>query len=405
MNKVIDLNRAEAICKESNTIIKHYDEIRQLNGEDFNVYSLLGLEHAENQTHSNFLAELLNPLGTHRMGNIFLQLFLDRIGLDELIAEGAFVTIEKHIGAVDLNKKTGGRIDIHIEDKNGNSLSIENKIYAGDQQSQLERYVNYKKNQNSVFYLTLEGSDASLESKGSLIAGEEYQLISYKDDILDWLVDCQKEAVEIERIRSGIGHYIQLIRKLTNQSTNYHMDEKLKNIIRNNYHEVRYLADQIEEVEKEQVIQLMEEVVPLLKDKLSDQWHVELDDFNKNYHGLSVKYKTLLTEPYIPFIRVEGQSKMWSQHSIIGMPKKKEENPNMDSYFKMHPQEWAFFSDSFKANHWWIVYKYFLGWNHKDEREKLFIEQERKNNIDYIIDNIALLANEFEEALLPRFKK
>lgn len=44
-------------------------------GELFNTFSILKMETAENKTHSNFIAELLNPKGSHLKGSIFLERF------------------------------------------------------------------------------------------------------------------------------------------------------------------------------------------------------------------------------------------------------------------------------------------------------------------------------------------
>lgn len=54
------------------------DEKRK-RGDFFNVFSILGMERKEVETHSAFLAELLNPNGNHGLGNKFLTTFIDTI--------------------------------------------------------------------------------------------------------------------------------------------------------------------------------------------------------------------------------------------------------------------------------------------------------------------------------------
>ena len=48
---------------------------RQKRGEYFNIFSVLRLETKEVRLHSAFLAELLNPEGSHGLGKQFLELF------------------------------------------------------------------------------------------------------------------------------------------------------------------------------------------------------------------------------------------------------------------------------------------------------------------------------------------
>ncbi|MEO1098444.1 MAG: PD-(D/E)XK nuclease family protein, partial [Bacteroidota bacterium] len=121
-------------------IIQRQEELKKLKGENFNIFSILKIEHDENRTHSAFLAELLNPKGSHLCGNVFLLHFLRVLNLDKKFnINSAYIELEKYIGNVDNVNQTGGRIDIWISDIDGNSLSIENKIYAGDQVKQIQR--------------------------------------------------------------------------------------------------------------------------------------------------------------------------------------------------------------------------------------------------------------------------
>ena len=131
------------------------------------------MEHKENGTHSAFLGELLDPKGSHAKGNLFLRLFLESVDNNTIHLEKASVILEKHIGKRDDAKLLGGRVDIYITD-HVNSICIENKIYAADQNVQLQRYCNHNKENNTVYYLTLGGSDASPESKGKLVLDKDY---------------------------------------------------------------------------------------------------------------------------------------------------------------------------------------------------------------------------------------
>ena len=191
-------------------------------GESFNIFNVLGLTSNEVRLHSAFIAELLNPKGAHGCGCIFLQEFVEKCitdGIDNIPDKfgEADVSVEKYIGPISTDYCSGGQIDIVVEIGNFLIL-IENKIYAGDQKNQLKRYKNYgdeSYRKHKLFYLTLDGRDASNESCCELKKGYDYFLLSYKKDILNWLNACREKCVEKPLVRETITQYINLIKKLT----------------------------------------------------------------------------------------------------------------------------------------------------------------------------------------------
>ena len=227
-------------------IKKKYDEIARITGENFNVFKVLNVQTREVRMHSALLAELLNSKGSHGMGAIFLELFInyfkekDQINrnefyerLNRFYPEGSEAYVELHTGYINEEETEGGRIDIIIKDNAKNAIIIENKIYALDQKNQLLRYNNYSK-ESPIFYLTLEGKQPSPESKGGLTEGVEFTCISYKDDILNWLIECKKESVNHPLLRETITQYIYLIKQLTSQTMNDKMKQDLADLITGN---------------------------------------------------------------------------------------------------------------------------------------------------------------------------
>ncbi len=221
------MNEINFLLKKIETIRKHHLEIESILGEDFNVFKVIGLTTEEVRLHSAFLAELLNPKGSHGQKEIFLKLFLSQFNIEDFDYENAFVELEHNIGQKSGEGiyAKGGRIDIYIKDNKGNDIIIENKIDARDQPDQLMRYYNYSK--KNVFYLTKKGMDASELSAHNLVSGKDYVAISYEKDIINWLEACKKESVNQPLLREGITHYINLIKYLTNQSTNKAMSEEI----------------------------------------------------------------------------------------------------------------------------------------------------------------------------------
>jgi hypothetical protein len=115
---------------------KQKEEARK-RGENYNIFRVLRMETAEMETHSAFLASLLNPDGDHGMKDAFLESFIAKTGCADLnlVADRCAVQVEHFTG--------DGRIDILIADNlEHKAIVIENKIYAGDQNAQLKRYHN-----------------------------------------------------------------------------------------------------------------------------------------------------------------------------------------------------------------------------------------------------------------------
>lgn len=225
-----------------------YDEISKLSGEHFNIFRILKLDGDEVRLHSALLGELLNPNGSHGMGDLFLSRFIILLNIQSFDTSNAKVFIEKSIGFIQKEKQEGGRIDIVITDNKDRGIIIENKIFASDQEKQLVRYYNYG-NSNfpkgfNLYYLSLFGQKPRKNSTcGELSIKNDFQLISYKDHIIKWLEECRKEAAIHPMLRETISQYINLIKHLTGQSISYYMENEIVDLIRsdNEYIKAAYL--------------------------------------------------------------------------------------------------------------------------------------------------------------------
>lgn len=269
-------------------ISNHNEELAKINGENFNIFSILDLETKENKTHSNFLAALLNPKGTHGMNDVFLSSFLKHINFDEAIFPtlSASVIVENDLGHNDYENKTGGRLDIDIIAENGFSIVIENKINAGDQFAQIERYKNYKGSNCSVYYLTLSGKEPSNESKGNLESGRDYHCISYSETIIAWLEDCIKEAHLQPILRETIRQYIILIKKLTGQLTNHKMEKDILQLIKSNFEAANLIKNNYDKARFEISNTVREALIHKLQAKYANKFSIEfksnIEDTNSN---------------------------------------------------------------------------------------------------------------------------
>ncbi|WP_417941954.1 PD-(D/E)XK nuclease family protein [Flavobacterium sp. RS13.1] len=269
--------KTDSLLQQVSIIQKKFNEIAGITGENFNIFSVLQMESDEVKTHSAIIGELLNPCGTHGQENIFLDLFVSHLKLkfnekheniklspfDKLVNEKI---CERTISVNnDWVNVTGGRIDIIIED-NKQIIIIETKVNAQDQDYQLIRYHNYAKKRRKrfyIFYLTKEGKILNHENK-SLTDGniegynfhykdkEEYKRnlknyegiqnihqclyypISFKDDIKQWIEKCIEKTVSLPLIRETLFQYLNLIKKITNQSTNNKMSKEIVESMKNN---------------------------------------------------------------------------------------------------------------------------------------------------------------------------
>lgn len=224
--------RAIAFLDEVKPIIKDIhakEEEKRARGENFNVFSILGIETREFYI-CKMLGALLSPQGAHEAGEIFLEKFLEDVLNESAIgAETSIVRCE------DATKKRR-RIDLTIE-IDGKIIPIEAKIHAGDQEHQLADYFEEIKNRKGacayICYLTKDGRKPSRNSmtstSGNTILKEtQIKRLSWKDDIVPWLEDCVAlETVQRKTmVQANIWQLINTIRGWDNA-----MELQFKNIV------------------------------------------------------------------------------------------------------------------------------------------------------------------------------
>lgn len=224
--------RAIAFLDEVKPIIKDIhakEEEKRARGENFNVFSILGIETGE-VCICKMLGALLSPQGAHEAGEIFLEKFLEDVLNESAIgAETSIVRCE------DATKERR-RIDLTIE-IDGKIIPIEAKIHAGDQEHQLADYFEEIKNRKGacayICYLTKDGRKPSQNSmtstSGNTILKEtQIKRLSWKDDIVPWLEDCVAlETVQRKTmVQANIWQLIDTIRGWDNA-----MELQFKNIV------------------------------------------------------------------------------------------------------------------------------------------------------------------------------
>ena len=271
----------------------------------FNLLSIIEKDRDEAHIHSKIIYNLLSQNWGKKDKETFLTLFLKEIGIeDENIYDKNWeVTREK---AFDLDT-IKGRLDFEIKSKDCIYI-IEMKIDAGDQPEQLIRYQKFAKEQHKkykIFYLTLDGHNASKKSIGEEENLEEnqkveYTNISFKEEILNWLENCLKLVEGKENKSACISQYIASINKILGEK-----DTKIKDNILKSTEDIKTaitiyekLNDKLQKVLKNFFEELNKKLKNKLKDITSkpiynesyikDYYNYTLDKIPQDYPGLYI---------------------------------------------------------------------------------------------------------------------
>lgn len=197
---------------------------------DYNLFTSLLSHSDEVRLHSRFIYSIINPLGEHYQGTLFLELFLKSIGVFDFGLDLDMTEVYKEYNSIDLYITDGKK---HI--------IIENKIFAGDQPKQITRYIETIANQNSgknqlkdiyVVYLSLDRAKPSDDSiygytleegkrlvKNGAAQSEPvlFKAIHYNNEIRHWLEQVGTEVSNLSNLNQIISQYKDVISRLYNE--------------------------------------------------------------------------------------------------------------------------------------------------------------------------------------------
>lgn len=338
MAETVLIPQIKELMKGVNLKIKEHNAKAEKAGENFNVFSVMGMEWDEVKTHSAIIGELLDPKGTHGQGSVFLDIFIKQINKkfdidgEKHINLDAFGKVERRICERTISKEinweaaTGGRIDIIIEDEK-QVLIIENKPRAVDQKFQLIRYKKYAESRGKtfyIFYLTMnskklehyecypikrkngehqkiEGYNFHFTKKSDFDTFEAehkclYYPITYRNDIKGWIEECLKETGSLPIINYTLTQYLNLINKLTYQTMNHDLKEDIKSEIKENFIASSAIFENFIETKKSIVKPFLENIISELKtefSKESEKWDINLykNHFKDNFTYLLISEK------------------------------------------------------------------------------------------------------------------
>ncbi len=178
---------------------------------NFNIFRVLRLQRRETKLHSRFLAELLDPRGSHSQGAQFLTAFLDlgeKSGLRRPPERPKDLVWE--ITTEEVTK--WGRLDIVVRCSRVKFVMvIENKVDAREGAEQLFRYHDWLQKYQATFrnlvFLTPDGRTPET------IAASKCLCFSYREHIDDWLREANRE-IQAPHLRFALDQYLQVVESL-----------------------------------------------------------------------------------------------------------------------------------------------------------------------------------------------
>ena len=212
---------------EEKLLKEAYEKSKDYLYEDSSRYNLLSIiekDRDEAHIHSKVIYSLLSQNWGKIDKETFLTLFLKEIGIeDEIIYNEKWEVSREKEYQLDEKK---ARPDFVIESQHYIYI-VEMKIDADDQPEQLKNYKKIaegeKKRKNKkeykLFYLTLDGHNASKKSTGEEENLEEnqkveYTNISFTEEILNWLGKCLDLVKGKENKSACINQYIATVNEI-----------------------------------------------------------------------------------------------------------------------------------------------------------------------------------------------
>jgi len=271
-----------------------------------NIFHILDISRAEIR-HSNFLLWLLDPNGTHGLGNLFLIKFLRELATYEISSSDLN---EFEIGELDFNnveiRKEWRNIDLLILfDKL--VICIENKVDSQDHSNQLSKYrtiINetFKKHKKVFVYLTPMGEQPNEEEER-----EHYKTYSYEN------ISNQIERIlEIHGKSLNPGVYQYIFDYLTILKRDLMKNDKLNQLAEQIYNNHKEIFDFVMENKPDIVYSEQEHL-----DKGNDEIQVLYKKLKKAILNLDSSLEVKINKLYIAFFATNNVVNIQIQRSKL----------------------------------------------------------------------------------------
>ena len=309
---------------EEKLLKEAYEKSKDYLYEDSSRYNLLSIiekDRDEAHVHSKVIYSLLSQNWGKIDKETFLTLFLKEIGIeDEIIYNEKWEVSREKVFDLDTIK---GRLDFEIKSKDYIYI-IEMKIDAGDQPEQLMRYQKFAKEQHKkykIFYLTLDGHNASKKSIGEEENLEEnqkveYTNISFKEEILNWLENCLKLVEGKENKLACINQYIASINKILGEKETKIKDNILKSV--KDIKTAITIYEKLNENLQKVLESFFEELNKKLKNKLKDITPKPIynESYIKDYYNYTLD-KIPQDYPGLYIVLAENKSKNSNHYRFV----------------------------------------------------------------------------------------
>ena len=223
-----------------------------------NIFSILKIEKAEIR-HSNFLAWLLDPSGSHNLNDRVLKWFLKEVFSDQKIDWMDEFTVDG---------LTFHTIQIYREYKNIDLIlvcdefviAIENKVLSTEHSNQLTRYEeivkkDFNNKKHAFIYFTLYGDEPEKEENASIYVN--YSYIRF-DAILSQIVNIYSDILP-DKAFVYIQDYIEILRRFVMQ------DDKATLIAQEIYRNHKEAIDFIIESKPDRLLLIMPIALNVIK--------------------------------------------------------------------------------------------------------------------------------------------
>ncbi len=202
---------------------ENFTSLQTLTSEEVNLMEILGVAHRELQ-HSNFLAWLFNPNGSHGLDDFAIKEFIKLYFRDNQFADlgrQAGLSVFEFVGLdfSDLEiKREHKNIDlILLSRKNGFCIVVENKIYSTEGRNQLRKYRDWIESEYCDFkyriyiYLSLFEQAISEEEQ------EYYLQIDYQH-VVKVIEQALRNRNVPDKTRFVLEQYLQTLKSMLNEN-------------------------------------------------------------------------------------------------------------------------------------------------------------------------------------------
>ena len=378
-----------------NGFLKQAEKHKRRGNNDFNPYLEMWSGSNEVKLHSALICGFLNPLGNHYQGDVFLETFLESVGLKEWFGDTSNARVYKEYFVQTDNQK--GRIDIYSTN-NDKHIIIENKLEAGDGDTQIEKYIEAIAKEQSlesselessdidsnddmessksktkqannaydniaVLYLTPDGLEPSGYSLGKweiqgeyLVNGDnkvKFKAISYKNEILKWIENSQAKVGCITNLNAALLFYKDVVQIITNKKENtmniakFLTDNKDNNmqenmeivfeILENQNEIIESYCEAIIEKHREQIESKGFEIIKTSDNKRRDEW-----DCNSYRYPYMIKPQDLQQHYFFAFCIEYTKNNENNGYGVRLFGKGSDNNGKIKEYLDI------------KLNRWWL---------------------------------------------------